>query len=146
MIRKIQASDKQEYLKMATDFYNSDAVIAPVPAENLENTFNEAMRSSEYVECYIIESGGQTAGFALLAKTFSQECGGMVTWIEELYIKPQFRGHGIGKEFFAFLQSSLSEGVKRFRLETEPENSGAIRLYKSLGFRPLEYIQFIKGM
>ena len=132
MIRKIQASDKQEYLKMATDFYNSDAVIAPVPAENLENTFNEAMRSSEYVECYIIESGGQTAG--------------MVTWIEELYIKPQFRGHGLGKEFFAFLQSSLSEGVKRFRLETEPENSGAIRLYKSLGFRPLEYIQFIKGM
>ena len=38
MIRKIKYSDKEEYIKMATDFYNSDAVLSPVPKENFEKS------------------------------------------------------------------------------------------------------------
>lgn len=144
MIRKIEAKDKNEYLQMATDFYHSGAVIAPVGIENIEATFNEMISSDRYVDGYFIEHEGKTAGFGLLAKTFSQESGGIVVWIEELFIKPEYRSHGLGAEFFGFLNEQY-KNASRFRLETEPDNTRAIALYKRLGFEPFEYIQFKKG-
>ena len=47
------------------------------------NTELAKNNQGEYVDGYFIESEGKTAGFGLLAKTFSQESGGIVVWIEE---------------------------------------------------------------
>ena len=142
MIRKITESDKSEYIEMVTKFYNSDAVLKPVPSENFEATFLELMRSDDYTEAFIIEFEGQTAGYALLAKTFSQEAGGVCIWIEELFIKPKFRGKGLGKQFFEFLFQNRP--AKRYRLEIEPENETAVALYLKKGFSFFEYGQMIK--
>ena len=84
------------------------------------------------------------AGYALLAKTFSHEAGGLVIWIEEIYTVPAFRGKGLGREFFAFLDREYGSTAKRLRLETEPSNKRAEALYRSLGFDTLEYRQFYK--
>ena len=96
------------------------------------------------VRLYLIENGGQTAGYALLALTFSNEAGGDVVWLDEIYIRPEFQGKGLGNEFFDFLEKEFASAA-RFRLEVESDNEGAVRLYKRRGFRPLEYVQFIKG-
>ncbi len=144
MIRKITQSDKQEYIKMVTEFYSSDAVIKPIPEKNIEATFSELMQSDVYAEGFIIESNGQTAGYALLAKTFSQEAGGLCVWIEELFIKNKFRGKGLGKEFFEFLFKSRP--AARYRLEIEPENEVAVALYKKKGFGFFEYGQMVKDI
>ena len=45
MIRKITLADREEYLKMADDFYHSGATIAPVPKKYMEITFDEMMSS-----------------------------------------------------------------------------------------------------
>lgn len=140
MIRKIRESDKAEYIKMAKDFYNSDAVLSPIPISNFELTFNELMQSDRYAEAYIFESDKTVAGFGLIAKTFSQEAGGMVVWIEEIYVKKDFRGKGLGSEFINFIKANVP--AKRYRLETEPENLAAQRLYLRHSFNPLEYINF----
>ncbi|MBS4961198.1 MAG: GNAT family N-acetyltransferase [Clostridiales bacterium] len=145
MIRKIEVTDKNEYIEMATDFYHSNAVLAPVPVQHLKATFEEMVNSDRYVDGYFIEQDGKTAGFGLLAKTFSQESGGIVVWIEELYIKPEYRSLGLGKQFFQFIEKTYPQAT-RFRLETEPENDRAMKLYRSLGFEPFPYIQFKKGL
>lgn len=142
MIRKIERTDREAYLKMAWDFYHSDAVEHPVPKEFLERTFDELMRSDAYAEGLILEYEGHTAGYGLLAKTFSREAGGMVCWIEELYVKPEFRSHGLGREVFARLENA---GYARLRLEVEPENVRAVRLYERMGYRILPYQQMIRG-
>ena len=36
------------------------------------------------------------AGYALLAKTFSQEAGGLVVWLDEMYVRPAYRSKGLG--------------------------------------------------
>lgn len=144
MIRKIEKKDEKDYIAMAGEFYSSSAVLHPIPTEYFSRTFNELMTSDRYAEGYILEKDGATAGYALLAKTFSQEAGGLVIWAEELYIKPEFRSLGLGTEFFKFLESNRSDDVKRIRLEVELENTGAIKLYKRLGYDFLEYNQMIK--
>ena len=143
MIRKITPADRQIYVAMATDFYSSDAVCHAVDKKHFDLTFDELMRSDTYAEGYIFESDGAVSGYALLAKTFSQEAGGIVIWIEEIYIKPEFRGMGQGKEFLKSIISRLGHGITRVRLEASACNSRAVKLYRSLGFTDLEYGQLI---
>ncbi|MFU0832229.1 MAG: GNAT family N-acetyltransferase [Oscillospiraceae bacterium] len=141
MIRKIIPSDRGEYIKMAEDFYSSDAVCHRIPSSNFESTFTELMRSQVYAEAYVFEYRDKIAGYALLAKTFSQEAGGMVVWIEELYVKPEFRGHGLGQEFFEYLKDHLPKNTKRLRLEVTKGNQRAASFYRQLGFQDLPYCQ-----
>ena len=144
MIRKIKPSDREIYLKLAKEFYSSPAVLHNVDEQNFTNTFDELIRSDTYAECYLIEKESCIAGYALLSKTFSQEAGGLVYWIEEFFILPEYRSMGLGKEFFSFLNDRLNHNVKRLRLEVEKDNVKACALYKKLGFKELEYMQMYK--
>ena len=146
MVRKITENDRVEYLNMTKDFYNSDAVLHSIDENNCIKTFDELMRSDEYALCFILEYEDDIAGYALLAKTFSQEAGGMVCWIEELYIKPEYRNLGIGSEFFSYFDSNVSIGLKRIRLEVEEDNLRAIELYKRQGYKNLCYKQMYKEL
>ncbi len=144
MIRKITPADRQAYISMVTDFYTSDAVCHSVDPSHFERTFDELIKRDTYAEGYIFETHDNViTGYALLAKTFSQEAGGMVIWVEEIYIKPEFRGMGQGREFLNSIISRLGNGVSRIRLEASACNSKAVKLYRSLGFTDLEYGQLI---
>ncbi len=144
MFRKINASDRSEFLAMSREFYSSPAVLSNIPEKYHENTFSELMRSDVYLEAYIFEVDSAVAGYALLNKTFNHEVGGTVIWIEELYVRSDFQGKGIGGNFLEWLVSNYP--VARFRLETEPENERAAALYEKKGFSVLPYVQMIKDM
>lgn len=143
MIRKINKTDKDFYINSVKAFYSSDAVLHNIPDENITKTFEELMQSETYIECYIFEKEEKRVGYALLAKTFSQEAGGEVLWIDEIYILPQYRSQGIGSQFFEYLKTNTN--VARLRLEFCPNNEKAIEIYKRQGFQPLRYGQMIYG-
>ncbi len=144
MIRKVTIDDKKVFISLAKRFYSTDAVLSPIPDENFEATFQELMWSDLYAEGFLIETDGKTAGYALIAKTFSQEAGGLAIWIEELFILPEFQGKGLGKEFFDWLFQNRP--AKRYRLEIEPENEKAIGLYLKKGFIDLPYGQMVRDI
>ena len=72
---------------------------------------------------------------------FCREVGGKTVWIEELYIRDAYRGKGYGSEFFKWLKEN--EPAARFRLEAEPSNFKAIKLYEKWGFCVLPYSQMV---
>lgn len=144
MIRPVAFADRQQYITMCKEFYHSDAVLHPVSEDYFQRTFDALMEHTPYAAAYIFEQDGETAGYALLAKSFSQEACGIVLWIEELYIRPQFQGHGLGTAFFRFLEEQNDGTVKRYRLEYEQDNVRGAALYRRLGFVPLTYGQMIK--
>ena len=50
-------------------------------------------------------------------------------------IHPDFRRHGLGKDFMLFLhEQARARGAKKIRLKTYPENIGALNLYQNLGY------------
>lgn len=140
--RAITESDRELFFEMSEEFYASEAVLRDVPRGHHERAFDELMRSREYLDCYIIEFSGVPAGFALLCKTYSREAGGVTIWIDELYIRPDYQGHGAGAKFFRFAEDNIP--AARYRLEVEPENLGAARLYRRLGYEDLPYMQMVK--
>lgn len=145
MIRRYEASDRSAVTEMLDEFYHSPAVLHPIPRAHFEKTLNEAEAGNPCVRLYLIENGGQTAGYALLALTFSNEAGGDVVWLDEIYIRPEFQGKGLGNEFFDFLEKEYADAA-RIRLEVEPDNEGAVRLYRRRGFKKLDYDQYIRGV
>lgn len=142
MIRAAERKDREEYVKMAHEFYHSPAVLHPIPDSYIERTFKEYMKESPYIGIYVFMEKEQYVGYALIAKTFSQEAGGCMWWLDELYIREEFRSRGLGREFFALMEQE--KGISRFRLEVEEDNEKAIALYKRLGYQSLEYKQMVK--
>lgn len=137
MFRHITKADREEFLAMSREFYASEAVISNIPEEYHKKTFDELMRSDIYLICYIFELDGKVVGYALLNRCFNHEAGGEVVWLEELYIRADYQGRGIGGRFLDWLVENTS--ASRLRLETEPDNLRAKALYKNHGFEPLFY-------
>ena len=145
MIRKLEEKDRKEFLRLSKIFYASAAVLHDIPERFHEKAFEEMMRSDIYAEGYLFEEEGKAAGYALNAKTYSREAGGMVLWLEELFILPEYRSRGLGREFFAYAEGYAREnGYARIRLEVEEDNVRAVSLYERLGYLPLEYKQMLK--
>ncbi|MEL7625209.1 MAG: GNAT family N-acetyltransferase [Clostridiales bacterium] len=143
MIRDLLPKDKELFIAMAKEFYASAAVAHNVDVRNFAITFNAAMANSPFIRALIIEAEQKPAGYALLSFTYSNEAGGMVVLIEELYINKALRGKGLASEFFNFLEQEYPL-AKRFRLEVRQDNKKAISLYQKLGYQSLDYVQMIK--
>ena len=145
MIRKIDNCDKEIYIEMADEFYHSSAVTHPVPRENFEKAFDHMVNDGTYFDGYIFEDNCETCGFCAVAVSYSQEAGGQVIWIEDFYIRPDFRGKGLGSELFDRIKEDFPDAA-RYRLEITESNVDAKRLYDRKGFEILPSRQMLKDM
>ncbi len=141
-IRIMVREDKPAVLEMMRTFYASPAVLSNGSEEIFSNDIENCLNDSPYLEGFIIEDSTQIQGYAMVAKSFSTEFGKPCIWIEDLYLKEPFRGFGIGALFFAFITQRYPDSI--FRLEVEPENSRAVRLYEKSGFAVLPYMEMKK--
>ncbi len=137
--REMNIGDKSEVIAMMRSFYNTPAVYTNGSEEIYLNDFNGCVSGSPFLEGYIFESDGYICGYSMLAKSFSTEFGKPCVWVEDLYIKKEHRGMGIGGKFFDFIAGKYTDVI--FRLEVEKENSPAIRLYTKKRFKPLPYLE-----
>ena len=142
MIRKIEVKDKELFFELSREFYSSPAVLCNIPEAYHASTFDELMRSEEYLMGYIFELDGAPVGYGLLNVTYGHEAGGRVVWIEEIYVREGYRSRGIGREFFEYVFKNVP--AARYRLEVEPENERAVKLYEGLGFEVLGYGQMVR--
>ena len=142
-IRDIREEDREIFFEMAKDFYGGPACDHEIPKKHFEDTLRECLRSREYSRTLILEDETGVAGYFLLAITWSNEAGGMVIWLDELYFKPEYRGKGYGTQAFAWVEKEYPD-AKRFRLEATYSNERAISLYRKLGYEELNYYQMIK--
>lgn len=142
LIRKIRPEDREIYLQMAREFYHSEAVLRPVPERHFSDAFEEMMRSEDYLTGLIFEYEGQVAGYCLLCRSYTQEAGGRVVWVDEIYVRPKFQGLGLGHALFEALEQIAP--AARYRLEIEPDNVRAEQLYRRLGFEDLPYRQMMR--
>lgn len=87
----------------------------------------------------IAEWAGEAAGFALFFYNYSTWLGRPGLYLEDLYVRPAFRGKGIGKAFLAHLAKiAVEEGCGRFEWQVLDWNTPALEFYKSLGARVLD--------
>lgn len=100
------------------------------PATLAEHLFGAQPRA----EVLIAEVAGETAGFALFFHNFSTFLGKPGLYLEDLYIRPAFRGRGYGRIIMQRLaQIAVERGCGRFEWWVLDWNAPAIEFYRSLG-------------
>jgi GNAT superfamily N-acetyltransferase len=86
------------------------------------------------VFCDLVEVDGDIAGMAIWFLNYSTWQGKHGIYLEDLFIKPEFRGRGFGKALLQHLARICEEkGYGRFQWWVLDWNSPAIEFYRSLG-------------
>ncbi len=82
----------------------------------------------------ICEQGEEAVGFALYFFNFSTWLGKYGLFVEDLYVSPEYRGHGIGRTLLRHLaQLAVERDCGRFEWNVLDWNEPAIRFYESCG-------------
>ena len=90
-------------------------------------------------EAALAEVAGQPVGFALWYSTFSTFRGRPGLYLEDLFVRPEFRGRGIGKALLALLaRLAVERGCGKLEWSVLNWNEPAIGFYRALGARPLD--------
>lgn len=145
IIRKLNITETAEVLSMMEVFYASDALLVHPETAVLEKMLSDALQDTPLLTGYGFEVDGALAGYGMVTRSYSTERGGICVWIEDIYIKPQYRGQGIGSAFLRFVEEA-NPGAMRLRLEAEPENERAMHVYQKAGFEILGYTQLVKEL
>jgi diamine N-acetyltransferase len=91
------------------------------------------------VFCDLAAWDDEPAGFALWFYTFSTFRGRHGIWLEDLYVRPALRGHGIGRALFCELgRRCATDGLGRLEWSVLDWNEPAVRFYRGLGARPVD--------
>jgi GNAT superfamily N-acetyltransferase len=90
-------------------------------------------------EAAVAEVEGEPIGFALWFSTFSTFRGQPGLYLEDIFVKPGFRGRGIGKGLLAAVaRRAVERGCGRLEWSVLDWNAPAIGFYRSLGARPMD--------
>ena len=132
-IRKATEADVPLILKFIRDLAIYEKLEHKVIAteQGLRQTLFGNPRFAEVV--FAVEDGVE-AGFALFFHNYSTFLGAPGIYLEDLFVKPDFRGHGLGKALLAHLAKLAKErGCGRVEWAVLDWNTPSIDFYKSLG-------------
>lgn len=132
-ISKAGIEYKSEILELLTEFYETDTE-SPL-AKKLRGTLTELLNYPKYGNVFIVKSGVDIIGYLILTFGYSIEHGGRDAFIDEFYIKENYRHKGIGKEVLDYIiKYARTTGIKALHLQVKEKHKAAANLYVKSGF------------
>jgi len=123
LVRELARFERLESEVEATEELLNHALFGPQPAAG-----------ALFVRC-----DGELAGYAIYFFTFSSFVGRAGIWLEDVYVRPQFRKLGLGRRLIqAVAQIGVERGCGRFEWLALNWNEGALEFYRGLGARVMD--------
>ena len=111
-IRKATRADIDVICELVRELASYENLSDQVTFSN--EIFADSIFNKNYAKALICESEGRAIGYAIYFYTFSTFLGLGGIYLEDIYVKKEFRNQGIGKVFFKFLaQICRDENLKR---------------------------------
>lgn len=106
--------------------------------EATEETLKESLFEEQHAEVIIGEYDNEPAAFALFFHNFSTFVGRPGLYLEDLFVKPEYRGKGIGTIMLSFLaKTAVDRRCGRFEWWCLDWNTPSIEFYKKMGANPM---------
>lgn len=110
----------------------------PIARADLAFAAEGILRVAERGFILLAVDQARSIGIACVSFSWTVERGGMVAWLDELYVVPDRREHGIGNELLGrVIAASGDEGCRTVELEVETSHARAEHLYRRHGFADL---------
>ena len=132
-IRNASADDVpliRQFIRELAEYEKLGDQVVVTPEDLLRDGFSDR----PYYRVVIGEWDGQPAGFALYFFNYSTFRGRPGLYLEDIFVRPAYRGKGIGKTLLSHLaRIAVAEGCGRFEWQVLDWNTAAINFYESLG-------------
>ena len=137
-IRPAKREEVGEVLQLIQDLATYEKAPDQVEASK-DDLLNTIFAKDPRVFCDLVEVDGQIAGMAIWFLNYSTWQAKHGIYLEDLYIKPEFRARGYGKALLKHLaQICDKEGYGRLQWWVLDWNSPAIEFYKSFGAEAMD--------
>lgn len=137
-IRPAKREEVDEVLQLIQDLATYEKAPDQVEASR-DDLLNTIFAKEPRVFCDLVEVDGQIAGMAIWFLNYSTWQAKHGIYLEDLYIKPEFRARGYGKALLKHLaQICDKEGYGRLQWWVLDWNSPAIEFYRSFGAEAMD--------
>lgn len=128
-------TDEKLLMQMRGEFQAIEPFPNPLDAAAQHEVLLKLIENEQWGRIWLITADGETAGYIVLAFGYSLEYAGRDALIDELYVRENFQGKGIGKRALAHVEEFCrAENIKAVHLEVEHTNLAARTLYHKTGF------------
>jgi len=125
-----------EYLNdMIMSLYSEDPCSNDMDRGKIEKTVAFLEKNPSRGRIILFLASGLIIGYSIVVYFWSNEYGGNVLLLDELFIKKEYRGKGIGTGFLKYLITTESAECRAIFLEVIPTNVRAIEFYHRVGFK-----------
>lgn len=127
-IRKIEVSDFPTLLELFEEFAHFEKT-----PEKMTNSLDKMEAQEAMLKGFIAEENGKTVGYCTYFFTYHTWTGKCI-YLDDLYVKPLFRGHGLGARLMQeVIHVGKSEDCAQLRWQVSRWNTPAIDFYDKLG-------------
>jgi ribosomal protein S18 acetylase RimI-like enzyme len=122
---------------MVKEFWALEQI--PFSSELALKVWQKAWAHPDFVRAWLLEFESEVVGYVVLTFGFSLEYGGLDAYVDELFVKPEFRGQGFATQALEFLTLECQKlNVVALHLEVDSINATAKKLYAKTGFESTE--------
>lgn len=140
MWRPATAADDESFVNLCAELNREDPGSDPVPPEHMRRTLATLRAEPARGRACALELAGKVAGYALLISFWSNELGGEVCNVDEIYVQPEHRRQGHAGALMRALADGSGPWPRKpvaIELEVSPDNARAMAFYAALGFVPV---------
>ncbi|GED73102.1 hypothetical protein BRE01_68040 [Brevibacillus reuszeri] len=135
-------ADYNDFHEMVRSLYSNDLEGQPMNGTKVTSTINEAKKNPQKVRIIIFLNNNEIVGYSILVYYWSNEFGGNMLFIDELYVKEDSRSKGIAAYFFTSLEKM--DNIVALQLEANTSNRRVLDYYMKLGFEAAGNTHLIK--
>jgi GNAT superfamily N-acetyltransferase len=143
-IRLADLEDLDAVVRLLADQFREHDIVLDMPElrEGVRGLISDPDRGA-----VILAGDPEPIGIAALAYTWTLEHGGLVAWLDELFVVPEHRGQGTGRALLVrALGVARDKGCRAVDLEVDLHHSRAERLYQREGFSALPRQRWAKRL
>lgn len=137
VFKEVKTEDIAWVVPMVKEFYALEKI--DFDETRVKSALAQFIDDPAFGRAWLIYADEELAGYVIFTFGFCLEFGGRDAFIDEIYLKPEYRKQGIGQKAIDFLvEFGKMEGMKMILLEVDHDNSGAQEVYRKKGFVPRE--------
>jgi len=131
----ITLADGEDFVRMCAALSREDPSGEVLTMDRARQQLPELLGQGGLISGHYLEQGRQRLGYVLLATFFSNELGGRVLYLDELYVDISHRRSGVGAQAVELVgRWAQDRGYTCLSLEVAPDNLAALALYRRAGF------------
>ncbi|MEQ8170116.1 MAG: GNAT family N-acetyltransferase [Candidatus Eremiobacterota bacterium] len=136
--------DYSELKDMILGLYSEDPSSVSMEEEKILKTVKELIDHQDKGQIILFRINNETVGYGIIIFFWSNEYGGNIIYIDELFVKEEWRNKKIGTSFFNYLLENFGDKAVALKLEVTPRNVRARKYYENMGFKETRNVHLLK--